>query len=146
MFLIQGVFFQIQEQIGLRMVAIEGMVPVIERGLIFDMYAGVIFSNPDFPPQFLGGMFDHYGESVLSDIEVNDMQIRFKKQYTHRRDEISYTFKVKDGNTWAGEYSGEAVGNGLSRCVITEVDDSFNDPKGLMKLMGSKAAHTWAKS
>jgi len=145
MFLIQGVFFQNQEWLGTRMMPIDGMVAVIERGLVFDMYAGVIRQNPDFPPQLLGGMFDHYGESVLSDIEVNGIQVRFKKQYIHRRDEISYVFKVKDGDTWVGEYSGEEVGNGLSRCLITEVDDSFNDPENLMKLMETRVVHTWNK-
>lgn len=145
MFLIQGCFFQNQEWLGLRTEPIEGTVCVIEKGLIWDMFAGIIRHNPNFPPQLIGGMLDHYGESILSDIEINDIQVRFTKRYERRSDEILYSFKVKEGNTWAGKYSGEAVGKGLSRCVITEVDDSFSDQRKLMKLVGSKTIHTWRK-
>jgi hypothetical protein len=145
MFLIQGVFFQNQEGLGVRMKPVDGAVCVIEKVLLYSMYAGIISSNPDFPPQLVGGMFDYFGESVLSEIEVNDIQVRFKKQYTRRSDTILYTFKKRDRNTWAGKYRGKMVGEGLSRCVITEVDDSFNDPTILMKLLGSKTAHAWKK-
>ena len=146
MFLIQGVFFQNQEWLGTRMVPIEGMVAVIERGLIYDMYAGIIRVDPENPWRFVGGMNDHYGESTLSDIVfVDGVELSFSKKYNRRQDKIHYSFKVKDGNTWAGEYSGEIVGKGLSRCIVTEVDDSFNDPRNLMKLLDSKTVHTWEK-
>ena len=144
-FLIQGVFFQNQEWLGTRMVPVEGMVAVIEKGLIWDMYAGVIRPNPNFPGQLIGGMKDHYGESILSDIEVSDIQVKFTKKYNRRDDKIEYLFKVKDGNTWAGEYHGDVVGQGLSRCIVTEMDDSFGDPFVLKRLLGSKSIHSWKK-
>jgi hypothetical protein len=146
MFLIQGVFFQNQEWLGVRMVPIEGMVAVIEGGLIYDMYAGIIRVDPENPGRFVGGMNDHYGESNLSEIIfVDGVKLSFSKKYDRRQDKIRYSFKAKDGVTWIGVYVGEVVGKGLSRCVITEVEDSFNDPKNLMKLLGSKSAHTWGK-
>ena len=146
MFLIQGVFFQNQEWLGTQMVPIDGMVVVIERGLIYGMYAGIIRVDPKNSRRLIGGMNDHWGESVLSGIVfVDGIKLSFLKKYDHREDTILYSFKAKDGITWIGEYEGEIVGKGLSRCIITEVDDSFNDPSNLMKLLGSKVAHTWTK-
>lgn len=143
-FLIQGCFFQNQTWLGIGM-STEGCVATLERGLIWDMYAGIIRPNPNFPPQLIGGMVDHYGESTLSDVEVSNIQVGFVKKYDRRQDTIRYLFKVKDGNTWVGEYSGEAVGRGLSRCIITQVDDSFNDPFALRKVLGSDVIHSWKK-
>lgn len=151
MFFIQGVFFQNQEWLGVQTVPIEGNVAVLRRGLQWDMYAGIIFPNPErvhlpenkFTDEFIGGMNDHFGESTLKDIVITDLEISFSKKYNRRDDVIHYSFKIKDGNTWVGGYHGDEVGKGLSRCIITPVNDSFNDPTSIMKLLGTAVAHAW---
>ena len=143
MILIQGVFFQNQEWLDLATKPVDGVVAVIKRGLIFMLYAGVIKLNSDPIPQLEGEMFDYYGISTLSDITVNETGLSFTKQYKNRPDTIRYTFTDREGITWAGRYAGEAVGSGISRCVITEVGDSFMDPVPLMALLKAGTAHIW---
>lgn len=110
--LIQGVFFQ---PIG---------------GILHQtMYAGLIFSEGG---RLKGAMQDHYGDSELSLILLSANEVQFTKQYVGRGDFIHYTFKRRtEGGMWIGEFAGDQVGKGVSKCVITEtVDELFSpDPK-----------------
>lgn len=143
MFLVQGCFFQNQEWIGTRMVPVEGMVAVIERGLLYDFFAGIVHVDPRMPGRLTGILQDHYGFSTLSDIALSSSQFSFLKRYEGRQYDIRYSFSVKDGNTWVGHYEAERVGRGVCRCILTEVEDSFYDPEPIMKLLGVTDAHKW---
>ncbi|MEK9131715.1 MAG: hypothetical protein AAB447_02275 [Patescibacteria group bacterium] len=143
MFLIQGVFFQNRQYLGLACVPIEGAVVTINEGLFQTMFAGIIFSDQRQSRNNLRGyMLDTCGESVLKDISVSDREVSFTKHYDRRKDIIKYSFTVKHGNTWIGQYSGDAVGVGLARCMITEVDDDFLLPNIPAELL-DKPAHMW---
>lgn len=143
-FLIQGLFFQNQQYMELACVPKEGVVAVIHEGLFQYMYAGLIWTDER---QVLGGlkgeMQDQFGHSRLSRIQVSDLEISFTKKYDRRDDEILYKFRIKDGNSWIGEYNGDMVGSGTSRCIITEVPDSFFDGQDLARKLGRGTAHSW---
>ena len=51
------------------------------------------------------------------------------KKYFERNDIIAYQFK-KQGEIWIGEYSGDEVGKGTAKCILTQVsDDIFDSPR-----------------
>jgi hypothetical protein len=107
--LIQGMFFQ-------------GVGGVLHQ----TMYAGVIFSEKG---RLAGNLRDFYGDSVLSLVLISPKEIQFTKKYAGREDLIHYTFKRRTENgIWVGEYTGDRVGKGISKCVITEIADSFFSP------------------
>jgi hypothetical protein len=145
-YLIQGLFFQNRQWLGLGYKPADGVVAVIRNGLCQFMYAGAIWQDPAHVMGGLTGhMLDTFGNSILSDIYIDDGVIRFKKKYDSRPDTIQYVFEKKDGNSWVGEYTGSAVGKGISRCVLTEVSDEFFLPDSIMTLLGKGSAHAWPK-
>lgn len=143
-FLIQGIFFQNQQWLGLGVRQIEGVIAVVHSGLCQFIYAGVMWQDPE---HVMGGLTGHMqdacGNSALSDIYVSEFEVRFTKKYERRKDVIRYTFKVRDGQTWVGEYEGEACGKGISRCLITEVGEEFFQPESIMTKLGRTKAHEW---
>ncbi len=140
-------YFQNQEWLDLALDPREGNVAVVRAGLVGLMYAGFIQQDPEgLPGELIGRMQDHFGQSVLAGIVISDQRMDFVKQYekTHRiRAPIAYVFRMRDGNTWVGEYSGDKVGSGITRCVLTEVDETFFDSELLVKLLGRRDAHFW---
>ncbi len=143
MYLIQGVFFQNQQWLGTRMVPIEGMVAVIEKGLLYSMFTGTIYEDSRNPGQLTGGLVDHYGNSDLSDVELTDTELRFTKKYQRRADQIEYVFRQNDSFGWIGTYVGPVVGSGVSRCVLTRVGEDFFDPFPVVSALGLTMAHKW---
>lgn len=142
--LIQGVFFQQNQWLDLAERPRFGTCVVINKGVCRFVYAGVIWrDNAKALGPLVGSITDHFGESELSNVSVTEQGIEFVKRYLKRRDTIRYVFSKKDGNTWAGEWSGDAVGSGISRCVVTEVPDEFFSPEALMKLLGASEIHKW---
>lgn len=131
MIIISGVFFQNQQWIGLAMRPVDGLVPIIESGLIRSCFSGMILETP--PGVYVGGIFDHYGESEIFDIEfcgIGSQRLSFTKKYRQRPDSIKYTFTKKDDSgIFVGEFSGELVGSGTAKCVLTEVSDNFLLPE-----------------
>lgn len=129
MFLIHGVFFQEQQWLGARIVPIEGIVAVIESGLLFSMYAGLICGEERNPDRLAGGMIDHYGESTLSEIDlVPEKQFAFTKKYNRRSDSIRYNFTTRHSDLWIGTYEGPLVGRGVTHCYVKEVPKDFCSP------------------
>ncbi len=63
--------------------------------------------------------------------------------YERREDTIRYHFKVRDGDTWVGEYEGDACGKGISRCVLTRVEDEFFQAESIMAKLGRTTPHQW---
>jgi hypothetical protein len=106
------------------------------------MYAGAIWQDSG---GLTGCMQDAFGKSELSEIVISDTEVRFVKTYEGRQRPIRYLFRKKDGNTWVGDYRGEGVGVGVSRCLVTEVDDECFVSESITKLLGRKKAHVWPK-
>jgi hypothetical protein len=146
MYAIQGVFFQNQEWLSTAFLPGEGLSPVIKTGLIYTIYSGVISINPENPAQLVGGIIDHYGESILTDIIIVEgssaAEISFTKKYVKRPDLIRYTFKIRDGVTWVGRFDGPKVGSGVSRCLLTLIPEDFFSPEQCVRLLGRENAHT----
>jgi len=142
-FLIQGLFFQNRQVLGLAC-SVEGNAAVLYSGLFQFMFAGLIWTDKQSALyELTGDMLDHFGRSRLSEVQVTDLEVKFTKRYKGREDDIFYTFKVRDGDSWVGEYRGDRVGSGTSRCIITEVPDSFFEPQSVMALLGRGTAHKW---
>jgi hypothetical protein len=89
------------------------------------MYMGAFAPFPGVPVKLTGTMVDHAGESDIVDIQLTEDTLSFSKLYLGREDCIDYTFKKQLDGTWEGEYVGDAVGRGKSRCVLTPVPDDF---------------------
>jgi hypothetical protein len=144
MYFIQGVFYQNSEGLDVACKPGEGMVAVIRKALYQYTYAGFIWKEKEnLMGELVGDMQDYYGLSNLSTIHVSDRQISFIKKYHDRKDWISYVFTKKDGNTWVGQYDGSETGKGVTRCILTEVNEDFFDPLLIMKFLGVERAHAW---
>jgi hypothetical protein len=128
--LIHGVFFQIQESIGLATKPIEGVVAVLNRRLCDFQFAGVI----EFPHHILGrGMgrgflHDVFGEAELSLVYLTEVRLAFNKKYLLRDYTIRYDFAKQPDGTWTGVYTSARTGEGKARCVLISVDADFFTP------------------
>ena len=143
--MIQGVFFQIQDCLGLGYDAETHDIGVFVREELFRfMYAGMIWIDQSHPLKpLIGALEDQFGKSVVSEISLLGDRLHFIKRYDNRNDQICYTFTRQPDNTWAGEYMGERVGTGVARCILTEVDESFFESTSIMEFLGRRSAHTW---
>lgn len=126
MYLIQGVFFQNQQWLGVACVPIEGNVAVIRSGLCYFVFSGVI--NRDLNDLFgrhIGQLDDHFGHSNLTNMCLTDDELTFVKKYTQRDYTINYTFKRQSSGIWVGKYSGEVTGTNIARCILTPITRDF---------------------
>jgi len=124
LWLIQGVFFQNQSWLGIAMKPIEGAVAVINRALCQFQFSGIIeLATEDNLGQ--GILNDVFGTADLTSVSISDTHLFFKKRYAQRDDAIDYQFSIQPDGTWAGEYRGERVGSGKTRCVLTPVTKEF---------------------
>jgi hypothetical protein len=146
--LIQGIFFQTQEGLRLGYGTEHGMGLYVSKGIYQFPYAGAAWMDDGPMPDLTGRMSDDFGYSELFDIHISEDEVRFSKNYKDRpagpQHHIHYVFKIRDGNSWVGEYTGERCGTGISRCFITEVPDEFFQPEPIIALLGRDNAHTWA--
>jgi hypothetical protein len=142
-YFIQGVFFQNNEGFDVALDPREGIVTVIRRELFRYVYTGYIQKDAENEGVLVGEMQDFFGHSQLHKIFISDNQISFTKNYNHRMDWIVYMFTKKDCDTWVGQYDGPATGTGISRCIVTEVNDEFLSPEAILKILGLKSAHAW---
>lgn len=118
-FLIQGFFF---EELG----GFETPGDAVR----FTMFAGAIWGK--WESEGAGVLNDMYGPSTLHEIMFGEARLCFVKRYDRRpkdaHNAIRYEFH-KIGDDWVGRYNGGLVGEGMARCIITEVPSSFLDPK-----------------
>jgi hypothetical protein len=126
--LIQGVFFQYRESLGVATKPVEGTVAVVKKCLGQFQFAGVIERDPW--GVLSGGMNDVFGEAELSDITIVEQTLRFKKKYVDRDYVIQYEFTKQPDGTWSGSYASAATGTGQARCVLTHVNRNFFVPAG----------------
>jgi hypothetical protein len=125
-YLIQGVWFQQISKMGIAQGGRFGTVAVLRTVLCSSMYGGGFGPSLDDPEKLDGYMIDRAGEAELTDIQMDDDTLIFTKRYLHRDDLIGYSFKKQPDGTWEGGYLGcKEVGEGTSRCIITEVPDDF---------------------
>ena len=135
LYLIQGCFFQKRKvmAIGYQPGGM-GEVAMLDEETMRSLYFGVIYPavpGDDMSDELAGQLNDVYGQSVLSDIKIEPGIIEFSKRYVHRSDLVHYKFELKapnpdgTGTYWAGHYSGERTGRGVSNCIITDVPDDF---------------------
>ncbi len=132
--LVQGFFFQWNSGLDIAYRPEEGAVPVIRTALTQSMFAGAIWTEPE-SDQFVGHLSDRYGEATIFNISLTDQDLIFDKKYEHRKDVIHYILHL-NGLHWIGEYSGEATGNGLVRCILTRALDFFFNPAETAKDLG----------
>lgn len=143
--LIQGIFFQNKQSLEIAYIGGGvGSTVVVNEELCETIFAGVIWQDrQNVLGGLAGNMMDLSGVSRLALVRVSDTEVRFKKLYYGRDDEILFVFSRREGDVWLGEYSGAAVGNGIARCILTEVSDDFFDPNSLAQKLGVTAAHHW---
>lgn len=130
--LISGFFCQRDPRYHIGFAPGLGAVAVGSEDVASIFFGGFIRQHDSDPEGVLSGaMFDDYGASELSEVVINDNELRFRKRYLRRGVQgpaIDYVFRpANDGsNTWVGEYFlGLGAGGelkGLARCVITEVN------------------------
>jgi|GEM_PF-1695683 len=139
--LIQGLFFQWQDGVGIAY-SHEGAIPVIQQAMVRSHFAGAIWEDPE-SGKLEGNLTDHYGDSTLFDIEISETELSFVKRYVQRPQSdfhaIHYKFE-KHGTDWVGGYNGEATGDGMARCIITEVTEDFFDPRSVATILNKPEA------
>jgi hypothetical protein len=133
LFLIQGLFFANDYIMGISHDPKIGERATINQAMFRTMFAGVIKFSENCPAGE-GALLDHYGSSIIFEIELTDNKLSFKKRYDHRRDVILYELEKTD-NCWMGSYSGNMVGMGAVKCQLLPVDEEFFMPTGLERFL-----------
>lgn len=85
-------------------------------------FCGFISWNEDKPTPLVGRMFDVFGESTLSDIEIKNDVLLFTKTYWHGDPSvygIKYVFQ-QIGDIWFGTYSSKQMGTNETQCLLTK--------------------------
>ena len=154
-FLIQGLFYQNKMGLYVEHSSRTGSLGpriMIHENLNQYMYAGAMWLDPDARVQILVGIvYDVFGHALLSNIEMSKEAFSFTKSYASRplphQDEeqppINYSFRIRDGQSWVGEYSGRDTGTGVTRCILTEVPEDFFSPDPLLPLLGRDRPFDW---
>jgi hypothetical protein len=132
-FLIQGLFFTKDSMLAIRVDPEIGERVAIQTAITHTMYAGVLKFPEGINYAGVGALQDHYGVSDLSVVRMTKDSLTFVKKYSHRRDTIFYNLNPisAESNIWIGNYSGDDVGYGAVRCIITEISEDFFSPLGL---------------
>lgn len=121
---IQGVFFQgvfdpfIAQKPGI------GTAVALRKIVEYSMYYAIVYPHDTHDDIFVGAMSDRYGYSTITELKISDTELSFTKTYDGRPP-IYYSFTKTSDNTWEGTWQGTDCGNGTSRCIITEIDESF---------------------
>ena len=121
-FLIQGILFQDGEILGIGLDDEIGERVKVQKIMRYAIYHGIFSATK--AGDVLGVMSDKYGESEIFNITLSKQELSFDKKYKNRP-LIHYSFSKKDGNIWIGEFRGPDCGIGKSKCIITEVNESF---------------------
>lgn len=124
-YLIQGFFFSESLYPGIGYDE-SGAKVFLQEVTLRSMFSGVIGpQEQNNPADLIGRMTDHYGNSILTCIQIENDSLFFTKLYEHRKDSIQYQFKKCADGTWEGIYRGKASGSGRARCILTPVSESF---------------------
>jgi len=126
-YLIQGIIFQNGHVFGTAYKPGLGIASTIHDALIFSMCQGIVGPNPENEEVLFGTMQDKWGKSEITNFKISEGELTFIKQYKGRPI-INYRFKKNGGNVWHGQYEGVDCGKGESKCILTEIDESFLNP------------------
>lgn len=129
MFLIQGIFFQPTQSLGLGYDP-SGVVAIVREHILPFMYGGFIYESRENPLDSLtGGIQDKWGRSRLSKIRIFEHRFTFTKEYVdcNGNQIFDYAFVKNISGIWVGNYTSreEPAFKGLSKCILTEVSDDF---------------------
>jgi len=125
---IQGIIFQHGHVFGTAQKPGIGTAVTINDAIIFAMFHGIVGRDQIEPDMFCGQMNDKWGASDITEFQLSDTELKFKKCY-RSRPEIQYLFTQKEGDVWIGEYSGRDCGRGQTKCIITPITESFFEYK-----------------
>jgi len=128
LFSIQGILFQEGHALGLGDKPGVGLAVKIQKAMVYAIYHGVVGPSED-GESFCGQMHDRYGDSEISELLIGDTFLQFTKKYQNRPP-ILYSFREKNGNVWIGTWMGDDCGVGKSKCIVTQIEESFFDPEG----------------
>ncbi len=133
-YLIQGVFFQSKQFLGIGFDELIGERVFSTDGIFHTVFMGVINFDENF-----GQMNDVYGNSSLRVLNISGSGFSFQKEYDDRRrkDIITYTFVFDEaGKDYKGIWSlrlEDFSDGGVTRCVLTEIDEKkFFDPMEIL--------------
>lgn len=80
----------------------------------------------------IGSIFDAIGEADLSNISLNEDELRFRKRYAKELNHphpIDYRYSRQPDGTWTGEYRVDSIGpislQGVTRCVLAPMPPYF---------------------
>lgn len=124
--LIQGVFFQATRGFSIGYLPGIGSIATIEKALKQGIYSAIVGPDKIASPSdtFSGHMHDYVGYSSVTDLVMTESELTFTKNYPGRHP-IYYEFKEKKGNVWTGIWKGQDCGRGVTRCIVTEIEDTF---------------------
>jgi hypothetical protein len=114
LFLVQGVFF----------------FAYFGEPLCYYHFSGMIHPSESKDSVLAGQLTDRFGDSILSNVRIDEKIVSFTKIYKHRADPIFLVLRKssKMHNLWVGTYAGEKTGAGKVNCFITEVPLEFLTP------------------
>lgn len=133
LFLVQGIFFTKDYAMGIGHDPEIGERVVVNPAVFRTMFSGVIKFIEE-AAKYEGALKDHYGTSILFDIELSEDKFVFRKKYEHRRDTILYQLE-KRGDIWLGSYGGPAVGFGAAKCQLIPIEEEFFLPTGVEEFL-----------
>lgn len=73
---------------------------------------------------FEGVMIDAYGPSQFDGV-FSDNKLFFTKRYLRTGNCVNYSYEKSDGNTFIGTYIGDMVPEGITRCIVTKLDEAL---------------------
>ena len=95
----------------------------LEKAMIRAMFNSIVGPSEE-ENVFCGNMSDIWGDSEIKDFKINTAELSFTKYYANRPP-IFYSFKKDKSNIWIGGYFGDDCGEGISKCLVSEIDESF---------------------
>lgn len=124
-YLIQGINFQNGYRCGsLGFRSNPNNLPRIDFQMINAMYNGIVESCDSISEEFYGEIKDIWGNAKITNFEINENELKFIKTY-EKRPPIIHLFTKKENGVWFGTFAGDDCGTGKTKCIITEIDDSF---------------------
>lgn len=135
-YLVQGVFFQHRDYVfGIKIPPMTESMPSANK-LNQCMFSGLIILNAQGEGVHGASLTDHFGTSDLGNIILSDKEFSFVKVYDNGN-EFDYSFKKKDGDFWIGTWNeqDEPGNNGLVRCLLIPIEETYFDPFKLQKLL-----------
>lgn len=133
LYLISGIFFQEQIKLGMEVRPIEGTTMVPQLKLAGLLYTGILELDPHHVlGSYKGTIIDSLGPACLSNIVINDGELRFEKRYRNGQPHawpIFYTLCHAQDLEYSGAYSIPDLDvQGYTRCFLQPITEEFLRP------------------